>query len=144
MNPRSAPNDIRDSYLINIVLNLMFIPKNGLLSTFGIMGPLGAAVALVISSFAGFIGLKFKVKKLTGIHLLQNHTPRHIIAGIVMGLLLYLFASYWTFPGYSLVSSLPFFRIWFNNLSWDIIYISGVYKKRSPFFLRFIKSQGNV
>ena len=78
--------------LINITLDLLFIPQGGLLSALGINGPLGAAVAMVLANIVGFLWIRFSAKKLTGIQLLQTHTPRHIIAGVVMGFLLYLFA----------------------------------------------------
>ena len=83
--------------LINIALNFLFIPQWGLLSPLGINGPTGAAVAMVLSILVGFIWIRFSAKKLTGIHLLQTHTPRHIIAGVVMGLFLYLFAFHTAF-----------------------------------------------
>ena len=73
----------------NIVLNYLFIPQWGLLSTFGINGPTGAAIATLISSLVGFVGLRLVAKKLTGIKLLHRHTPLHIIAGIIMGVVLY-------------------------------------------------------
>jgi O-antigen/teichoic acid export membrane protein len=76
----------------NIPLNYLFIPENGLLSSIGINGPTGAAVATVISTLVGFFGLRYSAKKLSGIKLLQTHTPRHIIAGLIMGLVLYLLA----------------------------------------------------
>ena len=42
---------------------------------------------------AAFIfGLRLAAKKLTGIKLIQSHTPRHIIAGLVMGGILYYIA----------------------------------------------------
>ena len=74
---------------INIVLNFLLIPSWGLLSPLGINGPAGAGVATVCSTFAGFIALKIMAKKLTGIKYFQTHTPRHIIAGFGMGLVLY-------------------------------------------------------
>jgi len=77
----------------NIVLNYLFIPERGLLSSFGIAGPTGAAVATVLSCLVGFFGLRLAAKKLTGIRLLQSHTPRHVIAGVVMGIVLYCFNS---------------------------------------------------
>ncbi|MHA1665338.1 MAG: flippase, partial [Candidatus Njordarchaeales archaeon] len=77
----------------NITLNYLFIPKWGLLSSFGINGPTGAAVATVLSSLVGFFGLRLAAKKLTGITLLQSHTPRHIIAGIIMAGVLYYIGS---------------------------------------------------
>ena len=73
----------------NIVLNYLFIPEWGLLSPFGINGPTGAAVATVLSSLVGFFGVRLAAKKLTGIKLMQSHTPRHIIAGVVMAGVLY-------------------------------------------------------
>jgi O-antigen/teichoic acid export membrane protein len=77
---------------INISLNCLFIPERGLLSPFGINGPTGAAIATVLSSLVGFFGLRLAAKKLTGIKLLQSHTPRHIMAGLVMGGILYYIA----------------------------------------------------
>ena len=78
--------------LINIAMNFLFIPKWGLLTPVGINGPTGAAVALMLSNLVGFVWIRLAAKKLTGIQLLQSHTPRHIIAGVVMGLVLYLLA----------------------------------------------------
>ncbi len=78
---------------LNIALNFLLIPQWGLLSLFGIKnGPLGAAVAMVLATGFGFILIRLSAKKLTGIKLLQTHTPRHVIAGIAMGALLYLLA----------------------------------------------------
>ena len=73
----------------NIVLNYLFIPKWGLLTPFGINGPTGAAVATVLSGLIGFFGVRLAAKKLTGIKLMQSHTPRHIIAGVGMASVLY-------------------------------------------------------
>jgi len=73
----------------NITLNYLFIPKWGLLSSFEITGPTGAAIATVLSCLVGFFGMRIAAKKLTGIKLLQSHTPRHIIAGLVMSVVLY-------------------------------------------------------
>lgn len=75
--------------VINIALNYLFIPEWGLLSNFGINGPTGAAVATAISALVGFLGLSLAAKKLTGITLLQSHTPRHIISGLIMACVLY-------------------------------------------------------
>lgn len=77
--------------LINICLNFLLIPQWSLLSFIGISGPTGAAVSMVVSISFGFIWIRLSAKKLTGIKLLQTHTPRHILAGILMGLFLYLF-----------------------------------------------------
>ena len=78
--------------LINIALNLLFIPKWGLLTSLGINGPTGAAMALMLSNLVGFVWIRLAAKRLTGIQLLQIHTPRHIIAGAAMGLVLYAIA----------------------------------------------------
>jgi peptidoglycan biosynthesis protein MviN/MurJ (putative lipid II flippase) len=59
-----------------------------------IYGPLGAAIAMVLSNAVGFVWIRFSAKKLTGIHLLQSHTPRHILAGIIMGGILYYFSQF--------------------------------------------------
>ncbi len=83
--------------LISIPLNYLFIPKNGLLSSFGIQGAAGAAVATVLSILVGFFGLRIAAKKLTGISIMQSHTPRHIIASLSMGIVLYLLAFHTPF-----------------------------------------------
>lgn len=91
--------------LVNILLNYLFIPENGLLSYIGINGPTGAAVATVISGVIGFIGLRLAARKLTKIKILQSHTPRHIIAGIIMGgILFYLSGFVYDFRFYYLVA----------------------------------------
>jgi len=77
---------------VNIPLNFLFIPHTGLLSPFGINGPAGAAIATLCSVLVGFIGLRYSARKLSGIKLLQTHTLRHIIAGIIMGAVLHLIA----------------------------------------------------
>jgi len=81
----------------NISLNCLFIPRWGLLSSIGINGPTGAAIATVISCLVGFFGLRLAAKKLIGIKILQSHTPRHIVAGLAMGLILYFLAFYTPF-----------------------------------------------
>jgi len=81
-------------FLTNIILNFLIIPKNGILSGFGISGPTGAAVATVIAFSISFFGFRGFVKKMLDIRLFQSHTPRHIIAGIVMGLSLYFVGYY--------------------------------------------------
>jgi len=78
--------------IVNIILNYLFIPKNGLLSFLGITGHTGAAVATTLSASIGFFAYRFSAKKLTGIKLMQSHIPRHIIAGLVMAIVLYLLA----------------------------------------------------
>ena len=79
--------------VVNIGLNYFFIPKWGLLSPIGINGPMGAATATALSQLVGFIGLRMAAKRLTGIKLMQTNTPRHIIGGIVMAMVLYYLNS---------------------------------------------------
>jgi O-antigen/teichoic acid export membrane protein len=73
----------------NIILNFLIVPKNGILSGLGISGPTGAAVATVLAFSISFFGYRRFVKKMLDIHLVQTHTPRHIIAGVIMGFSLY-------------------------------------------------------
>ena len=87
--PRMIAKIVTCTSLLNIGLNLLFIPKGGLLSTIGINGPTGAATATLISAFVLFVWIKFSAKKLIGINLLQSHTPRQVLAGIGMGIVLY-------------------------------------------------------
>jgi O-antigen/teichoic acid export membrane protein len=77
----------------NIGLNYLFIPEWGLLSPLGINGPVGAATATVLSQLVGFVGLRVAAMRLTGIKLMQTNTPRHIVAGVVMGIVLYYLNS---------------------------------------------------
>jgi O-antigen/teichoic acid export membrane protein len=79
--------------MANIGLNYLFIPEWGLLSPLGINGSVGAATATVLSQLVGFIGLRVAAMRLTGIKLMQTNTPRHIVAGVVMGIVLYYLNS---------------------------------------------------
>jgi O-antigen/teichoic acid export membrane protein len=79
--------------IVNIGLNYLFIPEWGLLSPLGIYGPVGAATATVLSQLVGFIGLRVAAMRLTGINVIQTNTPRHIVAGVVMGIGLYYLNS---------------------------------------------------
>jgi len=74
---------------VNIALNYLFIPKGGVLSSFGIYGAVGAAIATLISLLIGLFGFQLAAKKLTKMKILNSHIPRHIIAGVTMGVLLY-------------------------------------------------------
>jgi len=78
----------------NIILNLLFIPKNGLLSNLGINGPTGAGIATVISALIGFFGYRLAAKKIARMKIFQIHTPKHIIAGLIMAGVLYLISIY--------------------------------------------------
>ena len=80
--------------LVNIILNYLFIPESGLLSLFGINGPTGAALATLLSTTVGFFGLRFYARKLTGIKIVQSHIPRQIVAGFIMGAILYYIGTF--------------------------------------------------
>jgi len=79
--------------IVNIGLNYLFIPEWGLLSPLGITGPVGAATATALSQLVGFVGLRVAAMRLTGMKLMQTNTPRHIVAGVVMGIVLYYLNS---------------------------------------------------
>lgn len=125
--------------LISTALDFLLIPQWGLLTPLGINGPTGGAVALAVSNLVGFIWIRLSAKRLTGIHVLQTHTPRHIIAGTVMGLALYLFGFHTGF--------FPFIR-WFHLLLFAgiglAIYLAVLYvlrefsKKDLDFYLELI------
>lgn len=76
----------------NIVLNTLFIPKNGVLSVFGANGPTGAAAATVISGFIGLVMFMFLSKRLVGIKI-SKKPLLHISAACIMGCLLYYLST---------------------------------------------------
>ncbi|MBU4189709.1 MAG: flippase [Candidatus Thermoplasmatota archaeon] len=76
----------------NIVLNTLFIPKNGTLSIFGINGSTGAAIATAISGFIGLIMFMFLSKRLVGIKI-SKKPLLHMSAACVMGCLLYYLST---------------------------------------------------
>jgi len=78
----------------NIILNYLFIPEKGVLATYGINGPTGAALATALSVVIGFFGLRIAAKKLTGIRLSKSRTHIHILAGLIMAGSLYLLVFY--------------------------------------------------
>jgi len=122
---------------INIILNFLFIPKDGLLSGFGVSGPLGAAIATVTSGFVGFIWFKFIVKKLIGVKMIYSHIPRHILAGLVMALVLYLMSN--------LILTVRWYLLIVFTLIGLIVYLGVLYvlkefnKKDFTFFLNLIR-----
>ena len=131
--------------IANITLNYMFIPKNGLLSSFGINGPTGAACATVLSVLIAFFGLRIIAKKMTGINLLQSHTPRHIIAGIVGGFVLY-FLAYQTplFPVIDWYHLILFFIIGFAIYIGLLYLLKEFNKKDFDFFIDIIRPKEMV
>jgi O-antigen/teichoic acid export membrane protein len=80
--------------LLNVALNFLFIPDNGLLSPYGINGPTGAAVASLLSTLLGFFIIRMAAKKLIGIKIVRSYTFRQIFAGLVVGAILYLIISF--------------------------------------------------
>ena len=89
----------------NIILNFLFIPRDGLLTTFGINGPTGAAVATLISGLIGFIGLSYYTKKLTKIKIYQKSFLCHIFAGVIIAIYLHLIKINF----YYRLSGIPFY-----------------------------------
>lgn len=77
--------------ILNIILNLLFVPENGALSIVGITGALGAAVATVLSFSIGFIRLRYIAKKHVDITLFPKSLFKHLFAGIVMAIVLFSF-----------------------------------------------------
>jgi len=80
--------------LITIALNFIFIPKNGLFSSFGITGASGAATAVSVSSLVAFFIIRIIAKKLADIKIWHAHIIIHIFAGTIMGIILYVIAFY--------------------------------------------------
>jgi O-antigen/teichoic acid export membrane protein len=81
---------------LNLALLLIFVPK----SLFGIKlfgyGALGAAMATTISTFMGWITLKFYSRKVAGIRS-SKRIVKHWVAGALMGVVLYfLTENFWT------------------------------------------------
>ena len=131
--------------LVNIPLNLLFIPEWGLLSPLGINGPAGAALATALSVLVGFFGLRFAAKKLSGIRLMQTHTPRHIRAGAVMGVVIY-FVAY----GTNLFSEIYWYVLAFVSGLGFLAYLGVLYllkefdKKDLYFFLDLLRPKEMV
>ena len=130
---------------VNIPLNYLFIPKDGLLSPFGINGPTGAAIATVISVLVGFFGLRIAAKKLIEIKLLQSHSPRHIVAGLIMGIVLY-FLAFRTllFPVIHLYHLLMFAGLGLS-IYLGILFVLKEFKKQDlDFFLNILRPKEMV
>jgi O-antigen/teichoic acid export membrane protein len=102
----------------NIIMNFLFIPKNGLLEPFGINGALGAAIATLIAITIGFVCFCLISKRLTGVKILQKNLFVHIIAGLLMGLLLFVINDITVFMSiYKLVIAVAIgFTVYFGLL----------------------------
>jgi O-antigen/teichoic acid export membrane protein len=81
------------SSILNIILNFLLIPRNGLLAGVGIMGPTGAATATLLSSFVLFGGTYYYSRKIAGKPLLEGRILKHIAAGILAGALAWWLGS---------------------------------------------------
>ncbi len=75
--------------LINIILDFLFVPQQGLLAPLGINGPTGAAIASSTAIFVGLVLLKISAKRLVHSTIIPLKTFLHILAGALMGLALY-------------------------------------------------------
>jgi len=83
--------------VLNIILNFMFIPENGLLSSYGINGAAGGALSTMLAASVGLFSLRFVTKRLIGIKLFRLFTLRQLIAGLVMGAVLYFLINFVSF-----------------------------------------------
>ncbi|MBN1860289.1 MAG: flippase [Candidatus Thermoplasmatota archaeon] len=126
--------------LITILLNFLFIPRDGLLSQYGVNGPVGASVATVISGLVGFIWFKITVKKMFKIKMKYNHILRHILAGSIMAIILYYLSS--------LFITIQWFLLIFFSFIGLAIYVGILYvfkefnKNDLHFFLNLLKPKG--
>jgi len=132
--------------ITNVILNYLIIPKNGIFShiqiagyNFGINGASGAAFSTIISFLIPFFGLRIVSKRLTGIKLLQTHTPRHIVAGFIMGGVLFFIAYSTTmFPVIRWFTLLGFSFLGFGIYIAILFVLKEFSKKDLDFFLKII------
>ena len=78
----------------NIILNYLIIPENGILSSFGISGPLGASYTTIISTTFAFIGFLYIARRLAGTNIYHNYIAKHIFAGFVTFISLVYFSGF--------------------------------------------------
>ena len=117
----------------NVVLNLLFIPVTGVLSTFGIYAMTGAAVASLCSVVIGFVYTVYKANKLVKIGMINKHVLLHIISGTLSGIfILFLMNFVTTMYWYHIViASVICILVYFGIL----IQINEFTKKDYRFFL---------
>jgi len=117
----------------NVVLNLLFIPETGVLSTFGIYAMTGAAVASLCSVVIGFIYTVYKSNQLVRIGMINKHVLLHVISGTFSGIfVLFLMNFVTTMYWYHIViASVICVLIYFGIL----IQINELTKKDYRFFL---------
>jgi len=140
---------------VNIVLNYLFIPKGGVLSSFGIDGAVGAAIATLISVLIGLFGFQLSAKKMTNMKILNSHIPRHIIAGVIMGTILYyaskqfIPAVYWhhlillSGTGIALYFGILFILKEFNKIDFDFFWNMTHPKKMMKYIKSEMKTENN-
>ncbi len=80
--------------VINIVMNYLLIPSDGLLSKYDIVGPNGAAIATVLSAFTMLILYRVISKRMIKSRLFQPCVIIHILAGVAMGFFLYFISTF--------------------------------------------------
>jgi len=78
----------------NIVLNLLFIPEDGLLSTIGMAGPSGAAMALMISGLMMLAGFHYYSRRMVKRPLFQKRVLIHILAAAIMAVPMWYVVDY--------------------------------------------------
>ncbi len=78
----------------NVILNLLLVPRGGLLSSYGIQGALGAACATIISTFIGLVRLRYIAYREIKYKRFPTYLVKHLLAGIFMSLCLYVIYSY--------------------------------------------------
>jgi len=76
-------------FLVNIVLNYLFIPRMGMLSIFNIYGPSGASVATLLSIIFGYCYLRVITKKYMKIKMFNIFTVSHVFSGVITAIVLY-------------------------------------------------------
>jgi O-antigen/teichoic acid export membrane protein len=124
--------------MANILLNYLFIPKDGLLSNIiignyviTINGPNGAAISTVLAGLIVYFGTRFEAKKHTGIKILQIYYFKHLIAGIVMGgVLFYLNSFIMQFRWFHLISFAGFGLLIYLG----VLYLLKEFKKQEFLF----------
>jgi len=91
--PKQYAKIVVSGSILNIILNVLLIPDNGLLSKLNIMGPNGAALASLISVILMGIMYRMASKKIIKIRKFQPRTLLHVFAATMMGVVLYLLAT---------------------------------------------------
>jgi O-antigen/teichoic acid export membrane protein len=87
--PKSSAKIYIAAGAVNIALNLALIPRDGLLSGFGISGPAGAATAALAFMCVMLVGSYFYSSRLIGRKLAETRILTHLLAGAVSCLAMY-------------------------------------------------------